>query len=356
MSDSMGRARGFGVLGLGGADGAGRPQRVRKVDPSRTLGDDAPVRIDLEGLDMKKMKWINACVPMLSFMSCIGAPDTDDEGSLGEASLAFTIDNTMISVSESPANMNLWPKTVTWCVGAGHEAHGPFYWKVSWSGSLLTTPSNCISYPASFESCGLYAMLDHDSWGHTGDTNNPKYYSVFDHRDPITISPSSYSREVGQSVALMAPAPHCARHCDGAGTTVWQVKSVNNAWSDIAPSQNLCTWSTSSPTAGIETYRLKSMHQGYLSYSNEIVVTWSPSVSTCHAEVTCPNGSTVSCDGAPGTCKTSTYAATCPPSGNVCACTISCTTNISCDRYCGGNGFGRCSTTGCGAKYCSCIQ
>jgi hypothetical protein len=307
-----------------------------------------------------KTSWIRIGLPLLPLlMGCIGQPDTGGAEPIAEASLAFTIDASMITVTETPADRNTWPKTVTWCVGAGHQTHGSFYWKVSWSASLVSTQTNCITYATSVEICNLWAMIDHDSAGHTGDTLNPKTYSVFDHRDPIKpdISPSPTAQPfVGQSVTLTAPQPHCIRHCDGTGIIVWQVRLPNGEWWDLPGSQNVCTWAVNSPTAGTETYRLKSTHQGYVSYSNEIVVTWSDE-PMCTVQVTCPNGSVKSCEGR--TCSTTAYSVICDGQGYMCECTVGCSLNSQCDQYCGGAWTGGCSSS-CNPnkpslKSCNCL-
>ncbi len=310
---------------------------------------------------MTTKKMLSSAFAILLLGGCVAISENAEDEPIGEADLAFTIDKNIIAVSESPPDRNTWPKTVTWCVGSGHETHGPFYWKVSWSNSLQQTSTNCISYTSSGEICGLYAMVDHDSAGHTGDVNNPKTYSLYDHRNPIipSIVPSPTAQPViNQAVSFTAPVPHCSHHCDGTGSIVWQVKSQSGIWYDISGSQDVCTWSVNSSTAGTEIYRLKSTHQGYDSYSNEMAVTWVIQ-PLCHAEVVCPKGNLISCDGTAGTCSTTAYSVICDGEAQMCSCTVGCSAHSQCDQYCGGAGWGVC-VSGCNPnkpfiKYCNCI-
>jgi hypothetical protein len=216
----------------------------------------------------------------------VGTPAQDTKADEGTVSALSTIP---LSVSESAS----WPKTVQWCGAGGHEAHGSYQWSVSW-GSNQTTTANCMSYSSASEVCGLSARVLTDNLGHTS-VDTP--YDLFDHRS-ISLSPTSYSVAVHQSVSLVAPAPHGTRHCDGTGQFIWQVLS-GGVWTDIASSLNVTPWSTSSPTAGTETYRLKSTHQNNTSYSNSVTVTWSSTSTPPEAQVQCVRqGSTqVSCTG-----------------------------------------------------------
>ncbi|NMO16821.1 hypothetical protein HPC49_04760 [Pyxidicoccus fallax] len=199
-------------------------------------------------------------------------------------------DTIPITVMESGS----WPKVVTWCGGGGHESHGSYQWSVSW-GANQTTSSNCINYTANTETCGLRTRVLTDNGGHTSvDT----FSNVFDYR-AFSLSPSSHSVAVNQTVSLVAPAPHGTRHCDGTGQFVWQVLS-GGVWTDVPASLNISPWNVSSPTAGTETYRLKSTHQGLTMYSsNTVAVTWG-GVSPLYSWHNCTriNSTTVSCTGA----------------------------------------------------------
>lgn len=229
----------------------------------------------------------------LSFMGC-GQEASPSEGmsppdAEGDEGIVRASDTIPVGVSQSAS----WPKTVQWCGAGGHETHGSYQWSVSW-GSNQTTSGNCVSYSATGEVCGLRARVLTDGQGHTSiDT----YYNLFDYRS-ITLSPASYSVAVNQTVSLTAPAPHGTRHCDGTGQFIWQVLS-GGVWTDIPSSLNVTPWSTSSPTAGTETYRLKSTHQGNTTYSNSVTVTWSNSSIPPEASVQCVRqGATqVSCTG-----------------------------------------------------------
>jgi len=229
--------------------------------------------------------------------ACIGAPDGyEDEGLTDEAQLAFTITKDMLVVNETPSGVNTWPKTVTWCLGSGHESHvrttsNPIdvQWQVSWSQSNVPSSGPCISRAVSEEACDLKAMVVHDSAFHTGNTADPKAHIVYDHRTSFAILPSSHTVPLSQAVTLVAPGPHGTRHCDGSGSFVWQIKLANGTWQNV--SSNVQTYTVNNTTPGTETYRVRSTHQNFVSTSNEIVVTWvQPPASCTIGGVTYANG------------------------------------------------------------------
>lgn len=200
-----------------------------------------------------------------------------------------SLDTIPLSVNEG----STWPKTVTWCGGDGHQGHTSYQWSVSW-GLNQTTSTNCVSRSVSVETCNLRARVLTDSAGHT---SVDSYRSVYDYRS-FSVSPSSYSLQVGQSASLVAPTPHRTRHCDVTGRFAWEVVS-GGVWTEVPSSVNVTSWSVSSPTAGTETYRLKCTHGGNTHYSNQVTVTWSASVPLPpYASVEC-NAlfSTASCEG-----------------------------------------------------------
>jgi hypothetical protein len=236
---------------------------------------------------------------LLGLVAGCGGPEESAQGEAPTAAEAPDTEGRVTALNTVPVSVSegsTWPKTVTWCGVGGHETHTAYQWNVSWSGSNVTTSTNCVSYSASGEACNLRARVAADNGGHTSlDT----YRTVWDYR-AFTVSPSSHSLVAGQSASLVAPAPHGNRHCDGTGRFAWEVLS-GGVWTEVASSVNVTPWNVSSPTAGTETYRLKCTHGGNTHYGNQVSVTWSaspPPLSAWINNCSYTSSTSITCEGA----------------------------------------------------------
>lgn len=224
----------------------------------------------------------------LSGLLLTGCGTQEDEDAQWQSS--HEIDVTLMFTSTvSITKSDSWPQTTTWA--SDHPTCGTHRWHVSWTGTHQYTTGNQLSRTATSEECGVWARVYYDNKGHTS-WNAPSANTI----DSRSISmPSSHTVLAGSGATLVIPGAHGARHCGGAGTTEFEVKTHDNKWSPVPNTTNKQVWTNVSPTPGSETYRVRCSYPGIPThYSNEIKITWTSTWcgdGTCNADEsprTCP--------------------------------------------------------------------